>query len=71
MQEHFARTDDPQFHRDRTNGAVLNTDNEALKQYKNKRHQSLNMKKMGEEITSLRADLSAIKELLGKLVTNV
>lgn len=70
MQEHFARTDDPQFQRDRTNGAVLNTDNKALQQYKDQRTQVLSIKKMSEELNSLKADMSTIKELLGKLVAN-
>lgn len=64
------QTDDPQFVRDRHDGAILNIDNKALDQYKRIRAESLAIKQVVQEVADLRHDLNEIKELLRKLASN-
>lgn len=63
-------TDDPKYHRDGPYGPVLNTDAEGLQQYKKQRSESMALKQAVQDVASLKQDMSEIKELLRKLVSN-
>lgn len=49
-------------------GILINTDNQALSAYKNKKRREQRIDNMHEDINNLKNDLSEIKELLKGLV---
>lgn len=55
----------PEFIKDASSGALINTDNTALAAYK---QQKLNVKRNAERIDNLEKDLSEIKSMLKQLL---
>lgn len=70
MGRELVATEDPQWKRAGRHGAVLNTDQKALEQYKRQRGESLAVKQLIADVEALKRDQATILELLRKLVTN-
>jgi len=72
MSEIVKVKDNPNLIRDLNTNAILNTDNNALKQYKKSRKYVLQQKceydKMKEEVDCLRNEIIEMKQLLVSLV---
>tara|TARA_R110000868_G_scaffold115258_1_gene307910 strand:- start:377 stop:592 length:216 start_codon:yes stop_codon:yes gene_type:complete len=60
--------DNPELVRDNNNKAILNTDDDSLMSYKNKRNNDRKLLKMYEEHQELKQDIIDIKNLLMKIV---
>lgn len=60
--------DELSFKRDEDTTAVLNTNNEGLTLYRERRQQTTVIKKQVDEINKLKEDISEIKLLLAKIV---
>lgn len=57
------KTDVPGIYKVRE-GILINTDNQALASYKNKKNREKRIDQMYEDITDLKSDLQEIKDLL-------
>ena len=60
--------DEVSYKRDESTSAVLNTNNEGLTLYRERRQQTTVIKKQVDEINKLKEDISEIKLLLAKIV---
>lgn len=60
--------DEVSYKRDESTSAVLNTNNEGLTLYRERRQQTTVIKKQVDEINKLKEDISEIKLLLNKIV---
>jgi hypothetical protein len=60
--------DNPELVRDNNNKAILNTDDDSLMSYKNKRNNDRKLLKMYEEHQELKQDIIDIKNLVMKIV---
>lgn len=60
--------DEVSYKRDESTSAVLNTNNEGLNSYRERRQQTTVIKKQVDEINKLKEDISEIKLLLNKIV---
>tara|TARA_A100000171_G_C2098118_1_gene128185 strand:+ start:664 stop:876 length:213 start_codon:yes stop_codon:yes gene_type:complete len=60
--------DELSYKRDEDTTAVLNTNNEGLTLYRERRQQTTVIKKQVDEINKLKEDISEIKLLLAKIV---
>lgn len=60
--------DEVSYKRDESTSAVLNTNNEGLNSYRERRQQTTVIKKQVDEINKLKEDISEIKLLLAKIV---
>lgn len=60
--------DNPELVRDNNNKAILNTDDDSLMSYKNKRNNDRKLLRMYEEHQELKQDIIDIKNLLMKIV---
>ena len=60
--------DELSYKRDEDTTAVLNTNNEGLALYRERRQQTTVIKKQVDEINKLKEDISEIKLLLAKIV---
>jgi len=64
----YLKTDDPRFVRDSQSRAVINIDDQGLKNYKLARDEKLKFKQLADEVGSLKDDMQEIKHLLKMLV---
>lgn len=62
------KTDDPSFVRDKRSRAILNIDKASYTQFRAERERSLQLKKLTEEVDTLRSDVQQIKQLLKRLI---
>lgn len=65
------KTDDPNFMRDESTNALINTNVTAYKLFKQQRAQIQNNQSLQEEVRDLRSEIDELKQLLGKLIQNV
>ena len=60
------KTEFPGLVRDMTSTAVINTDNEAFRNYRTMREDKLKILRLNSEVSSLKTDIELIKNLLIK-----
>lgn len=56
------------FFRDTRTNAILNTDKEGLRIYKEKRRQSLEVKSLRKDVDSIRQDMVELKIMVRKIL---
>jgi hypothetical protein len=67
----YARVEDRQhFLRDVANKAILNTDLEGLRAYREKRNERSRINNLEKNVQELRSDLGEIKDLLRAIANN-
>ena len=65
----YARVkDDEHLIRDMSNNSILNTDRTALKKHETIMRQKDNAKKFGEELATMKNDISELKEMMKALI---
>lgn len=64
----FIKTEFPGFVRDTRNSAIINTDNESFKTYKQIRDERLKTLALAQEVSVLKNDLGEIKDMLRALL---
>lgn len=67
----IVQTEDSNFKRDTSTGAVINTNVTAFKLYKQQRGSFQRAEQMEREIETLRGEIGELKQLIGQLVQNV
>ena len=67
----IVKTEDANYGRDTDSHAVINTNASAYQIYKQQRSQLSTVSTLQNEVTSLKQDISEIKQLLGQLIQNV
>lgn len=61
------QSDEPQFARDTSTMALINTDRQAFELYVQQRKRSTQVQDLSDEVTSLKSDIEDIKQMLIQL----
>jgi len=64
----YAKTEDPDFVRDERSGALINTNVNAYRLYKQQRSSQTHIKNLDYEIDSLRNEINELKQLIKEVV---
>lgn len=66
----YIPTDDPNFSREYSSNALLNTNKMAFDEYKRKRNLEIRINKLEENVSNLDSKVDSILSILTKLVGN-
>jgi uncharacterized protein YdcH (DUF465 family) len=72
MADRFEKVKDaPDLLKDRTNNALLNTNNGALDAYKKKRQKSQDLSSSIEEVQNMKQEIAEVKDMLRALLQKI